>query len=190
MALKLGEEAHEFDILLDGYFQRPDRSQVTMTMRLPGVSIELEFIAIGTESYMKEPFSSVWLANPESPVPFWDPPALFQCRPKPETVAEFVMVGEEELDGEPVFHLKGSLSGDALANALDDERYQSVPGAGEFEYWIGLGDFLVRKTEMRIEVSPSEEEENLFPGVWSVAGKSGNAVRLRQAGEHRGANYR
>ena len=75
-------------------------------------------------------------------------------------VEGFTLVGEERLDGERVYHLKGPVSGEALADLLDDSQVEN--GEGEVEYWIGIEDFLVRKTGIQVELPVDDSGADTF----------------------------
>ena len=139
------------DIQIVGDFQAPDRSQFNVTMATGGFTIETEFITVGTESYVKNPFNGEWNASPESPAPFGNLLALGAVNLDfdPEVAGGFTLVGKEQLDGETVYRLQGVLSGDDLAKLLDGP--QSALATSQVEYWIGVDDFLLREIRFHIE---------------------------------------
>ena len=67
----------------------------------------------------------------------------------PATEEHFVLVGEEELDGEPVFRLKGK----AGAVTLPNETSATDLVNRVVEYWVGASDFLVRRAVLNSEAS-------------------------------------
>ena len=71
---------------------------------------------------MKSPFVDSWESNPETLTPFENVLdfGAFKTAFFPEVVEGFTLVGEEQLAGEHVYHLKGPVSGEALADPLDD----------------------------------------------------------------------
>ena len=150
----------DLGISIAGDFQTPDRSHLTMGISSGGISITLEIIVIGEESYVKSPFADAWESNLENLTPFENVLdfGAFNTDFDPEVVEGFNLVGEEQLDGEHVYHLKGTVSGEALADLLDD--LQVGDGKGEVEYWIGVQDFLVRKTAIQAELSADDGGTN------------------------------
>ena len=135
-----------------GDFEAPDRNHFTLAVNSAGISAELEMIVIGRESYLKDPLTGVWQANPESPTPFGNVLAFgaFNTDFAPEVAEAFTLVGEEQLDSERVYYLRGAVSGQALSDLLDDPQVEG--GEGEVEYWIRVEDFLVRKARIRVEL--------------------------------------
>ena len=77
-------------------------------------------------------------------------------------MGNLALIGEEELDGERVYHLRGFLASDAggLLNSVPGALVGMTP-IGEFvvevEFWIGVGDFLVRRTIQNISVELSSD---------------------------------
>ena len=151
--LEAGKEAVDISMSLAGDFQVPDRNQATLTLSSGGIDAEFEMITIGRKSYMTNPVTGEWAANPELPVPFGNEMlafGAFDTDLDPAVVEDFVLVGEEELDGERVYHLGGPVPGTTLADLLDDPGVEG--GEGEVEYWIGVKDLLVRRTAVELEV--------------------------------------
>ena len=157
-----GAVALDLGMRIAGDFQSPDRNHFTLELSSGGISIKLEMIVIGGESYVKNPLTGAWEANPESPTPFGNVLAFgaFNTDFDSEVVEGFTLVGEERLDGERVYHLKGPVSGGALADLLDDSQVED--GEGEVEYWIGVEDFLVRKAGIQVEVPADDSGVDAF----------------------------
>ena len=61
-----------------------------------------------------------------------------------------------QLDGERVYHLRGPVTGQALADLLDNP--QAADDEGEVEDWIGVEDFLIRKTAVQAEAAVEAED--------------------------------
>ena len=147
-----GVMALDIGMRMVGDFEAPDRNHFTLAVNSASISAELEMIVIGRESYLKDPLTGVWQANPESPTPFSNVLAFgaFNTDFAPEVAEGFTLVGEEQLAGERVYYLRGPVSRQALSDLLDDPQVEG--GEGEVEYWIGVEDFLVRKAEIRFEL--------------------------------------
>ena len=153
-ALQAGAESQSMSMGISGDFQAPDRSHVAVEIAVDGDSANVEVIAIGIDTYLKAPGTDVWTAGTESPTPYGDLFAFgsFDTELDDEIIELFEPVARQELEGEPVYYLAGPLSGEALANVIDDA--ETPPDAlGEIEYWVGVGDRLVRKTAIRFELS-------------------------------------
>ena len=115
---------------------------------IPGhCSIQLEIIAIGADSYIKNPITGAWDATPVSATPFGNllDFGAFVTDFAPAVIEGFTLVGEVQLDGERVYHLRGPVTGQALADLLDNP--QAADDEGEVE------DFLIRKTAVQAEAA-------------------------------------
>ena len=135
----VGELAGETPVALEarvvGEFRKPDRNYFTMTMTTGGISVELETIVIGSDSYQKNPVTGAWEALPVSPTPFGNIVAFgaFNTNFAPEVADGFTVVGEEQLDGERVYYLKGPVSGEALWRLLEeDDDWAGAPLGSSF----------------------------------------------------------
>ena len=138
-----------------GDFQTPDRYQATMAMSVNGLNTESEseMVVIGGETYRKNPGSGAWEVGAEELTPYGDLFSFgaFDTDLDGVVAQDFEPVGQEELAGESVYYLKGRVSGKALADLLADP--DATDGEGTVEYWVGVEDFLVRKTVMQVELS-------------------------------------
>ena len=146
-----GENGFTAEIHVLGDFQLPDRTQATMSVKTQGFTVELEFISIGVESFIKNPLTGEWEASVDSVESFSNLLAepAFETDFPPDKVAQFEVVRIESLDGESLYYLRAELPGPDLVKLLDD---QSVSNAeGEVAYWIGVDDYLIRKIEIRAE---------------------------------------
>ena len=126
---------------------------------IPGhCSIQLEIIAIGADSYIKNPITGAWDATPASATPFGNllDFGAFVTDFAPAVIEGFTLVGEVQLDGERVYHLRGPVTGQALADLLDNP--QAADDEGEVEDWIGVEDFLIRKTAVQAEAAVEAED--------------------------------
>ena len=136
-------------IRLTGDFQAPDRYH--LALEISGIKL-FEIIVIGAGSYVKDLTTGKWETRTELLTPFTNLFAYgaFNTSFAPDVVAGFTLAGAVLLDDEGVYHLRGPVTGDALADLLDDSP---VPGRdGEVDYWIGIEDSLVRRVAIRTEV--------------------------------------
>ncbi len=151
-----GGETEGFSIGIAGDFQTPDRSQVAMDLDSgDAAGFELEIIAIGDLTYLKYPGGDGWTRSPDPFTPYTDlfEFGAFNTDLDTRAVEGFNPVIEEELVGERVYYLKGSVSREEMADLLDDP--EETFSEGEVEYWVGAEDFLVRKMAVR-GISPED----------------------------------
>ncbi len=157
-----GGTSADFTVGLVGDLVIPDRSHLTMKMAVSGITVEFEIIAIGSDSYMKNPVTGEWEANVELAIPIGTESAsmgAFGTNFRPEVAANFTLTGTEELDGERVYHLTGTLTGADLAELLDDQS--ASQGEANIQYWVGVDDYLVSKTEIDFEDSDTDPLTNV-----------------------------
>lgn len=150
LAVTAGERTESFNVEVKGDFLAPDRNQVTMSLDSGDVSgVEVGIIAIGDLTYLKYPGVDGWTRSPDPFTPYTDLFAFgaFNTDLDAQVVEGFDMVSEEELAGERVYYLKGSVSRKELAELLDDPEETFTEG--EVEYWVGVEDSLVRKMAVR-----------------------------------------
>ena len=135
---------------IEGDFQAPDRNRFTLRISQGGISITLEQIVIGSDSYVKNPVTGQWEAGTESATPFGNLLAYgaFNLDFAPETAAEFTL-RVTRLNGERVYHVMGPVTDMELVALLDDAPIRGRHG--EVEYWIGIDDSLVRRAVIRTE---------------------------------------
>ncbi len=134
-----------------GDFQAPDRSQYVTVVDGGGFSLETETISVGRSSWTRVTsfVESPWEPDSEGPAGSVLTLGLFDMRFGPETEEHFELLGEETLEGEAVFRLKGGAGAVRLPNVTSATDLASR----EMEYWVGASDFLVRKAVLRSEAS-------------------------------------
>ena len=133
-----------------GDFQAPDRNRFTVRISQGGISIQLEMIVIGSDSYVKNPLTGMWDDRLESPTPFGNllSYGAFAAYFAPEVAAGFTL-RVARLNGERVYHVRGPVTDETLVVLLDEAPVRGRQG--EVEYWIGVDDSLVRRAEIRTE---------------------------------------
>lgn len=139
-----------------GDFQAPDRSRVSMSMDSDDGSTEVEIITVEGTTYLKLSGIDMWVIGTDPITPYGD---LFQFGPfstdfEAGVIAGFGSPMREELASENVHYVRGTVSGDSLADLLDNVN--DTDGEGEAEFWVGVDDFLVRKMVIEARL-PSEE---------------------------------
>lgn len=143
---------------LAGDFQAPDSSHFTISVISPGATIKFEIITTGGRSYLKNPLTGGWETTVDGQAPSYQElldVGVFGAGFGPEVIEGFTLAGEELLGGERVYYLSGPVSGETLAYILEDPEARE--GTGEVEYWIGVDDFLVRKTVIRFALTVDDD---------------------------------
>ena len=131
--------------LISGAFLAPDRERISMTFRAGGLSMEMEFISIGEDIYVSDPLTGAWSIESREPEDVYDSVDLFL---DPGFAGAVTLVGLADLDGLPVYHLRGSPVVDILGD------YPGVAGEdvqlAQVDFWIGSDDFLLRRAVLDI----------------------------------------
>ena len=134
-------------LLMSGAFLAPDREGTSMTFRAGGLSMEMEFISIGDDFYVRDPLAGVWSIQSREPEDVYDSVAYLFL--DPGFAGEVTLVGLADRDGRSVYHLRGSPVVDILGDYPDVvgvEEAQSV----QVDFWIGSEDFLMRQAVLDI----------------------------------------
>ena len=97
--------------LISGAFLASDRERISMTFRVSGLSMEMEFISIGEDIRVRDPLTGAWSIQSREPDDLYDSVDLFL---DPGFAGEVTLVGLADLDGRPVYHLRGSSVVDIL----------------------------------------------------------------------------
>lgn len=137
----------ETPLTLTGDFKAPDRLQGELTMDLLGQTIEMEIITIGGISYLKEPTSDEWQTTTETASPF-TPEDFVGLEPDDiANMQDLLLLEENVLDGEPVYHLEGKLSTEFMESVLGEAE-----GEIKVDYWIGVEDGWIRQANVEMEL--------------------------------------
>jgi LppX_LprAFG lipoprotein len=113
-----------------GDFQAPDRMQGSMTTATAqGTPVEAAMIVIGQDVYIKDPSTGQWVATTGSTIPF--APQEFTDI-KLSELRGLTLVGEEILNGSPVYHLAGTTALPLGLGATIGE----MQGTFQTDYWI------------------------------------------------------
>ena len=127
--LKVG--SLDVSMTLVGDFQAPDRSQATISSQYFGR--DRPVISIGETEYFKL-IGGEWIAIAGKKPFFFDPAAIIAALQS--KINDLVLVGEESLDGDRVYHLKGTTPPGAFDEPSD---------TFEIHFWIGLEDTRLRQ---------------------------------------------
>jgi len=125
-------------VTMVGDVQPPDRSHATVSMNMQGLNIETEMVTISNTTYVKNPSTGEWLVSTQSASPL-SPDDLLSF--KPGEMEGLTIVGEETLDGVPVYHLAGTASMPLEIG----EPFGTATGMVEVDYWIDKEDNYVRQ---------------------------------------------
>ena len=151
-----GEEEGTVEMSMVGDYQAPDRARLSVSLTMEGNDFEADYTTIANETYIRFPGIDIWQVSDSS-----DGLDLRETlRFDPDGMENLVLIGEEELDGEKVYHLRGFLASDAggLLNSVPGALVGMTPLGEvvvEVEFWIGVGDFLVRRTIQNIDIELS-----------------------------------
>ena len=153
-----GEEEGSIEMRVTGDYQSPDRTRLSISLTFRGNDFVADYITIANETYIQVPGTDISQVSDS-----WDGLDLRETlRFDPDSMENLVLIGEEELDGEKVYHLKGSLASDAegLLNSVPGSLVMVIPIGGVLvgvEFWIGVEDFLVRRTIQNIDIELSSD---------------------------------
>lgn len=154
-------------VAFEGDVQNPDRMAGNMSLSLLGTSMELDVIVIGDTAYALNPEFGVWEESLKSAIVLF-PPEDFLLT-DPSEIEDLIFIGEEELDGIQVYHLRGGLP----ALALDGSESLS-----QVDYWVGVDSPRLRQVTQVIEQTiPGEAFPLVGGGAQDM--KSGTAVTMK-----------
>lgn len=153
MTIVSGGTTVESPLIFTGDFQAPDRFQGELTLDMLGQSIEVEIIIIGEMFYITDPTSGDWLMSEEAVTPF-TPQDFVGLEPSDLANMEgLTLLGENVLDGVPVYHLEGKLAAEAMELALGE-----AGGEVKAEFWIGVEDGWIRQANLEMEFVQEGDE--------------------------------
>ena len=142
-----------------GDFLAPDRVRGKLVVSLSFFSLVIETIAIGDKSYTTNPQTGEWEVG-EGPGSLLPNPAELTGGKAAEFL-DLALLGQETLDGVPVYHLQG----------VPPQNIFGGPGAAsQADFWIGVDGFRILRISAQGEV-PLDE---LGPAL-SDLGLSGTA---------------
>ena len=142
-----GEEEGTVEMSMTGDYQAPDRTRLRTRFTIEGNDFGADYITIANETYIHVLNTDIWEVTDTTDG--LDLPETIRF--DPEDTENLVLIGEEELDGEKVYHLKEILASDAggLLNSVVHGSWFMVTPMGEViveaEFWVGVEDFLIRR---------------------------------------------
>lgn len=139
---------------IDGDLIVPDRMRARVTGTFQGVPLRSELIVVGSDFYLKNPFSGAWqrVDVGTNPVAFFDPAegVLAVIR----GAVDLAHDGSERVDDVDCYRLTGKVRDTALKPLLGNA------GSGKLvplELWIGKDDSLLRRIRLSGPLAPSED---------------------------------
>lgn len=129
-------------ISFTGDYQAPDRIRGRLSLSLGFFSIDMEAIAIGDTTYITNLESGEWEVS--SDLGFGVPNPAELAVPGGVALEGLTLVGEEDLDGSRVYHLKGAPPAGIFGETSDD---------ADADFWIGVDDLRIRQITAKGEVS-------------------------------------
>ncbi len=134
----------------EGDFEAPDRMRVTVSVTSTGHATQIDAVFIGEVGYVRNTETGQWEISQEPISPFF--PDQF-ARLEPARLRNLEIAGEETLGGESVFHITGVVASEELLSA-----YAGMTGILNVDYWIGVGDGLLRGGALRGTLAPVDAE--------------------------------
>ena len=98
----IGEDT-EMPMRFVGDVQPPDTVQGTLTLSVNGVDVETQVVSVDGTTYVTNPLTNKWMIDTQSTTLF-NPEDLVM---DPADVEELELLGEETVEGTPVYHLTG-----------------------------------------------------------------------------------
>ena len=148
----------EIPASVTGDFQSPDRVKGSLSLTLAFITIQSQFIGIGNTIYMTHPETGEWLVFTGGSSFIQNPRDLIGVQAS--RLKDLTLVGEEELDGARLYHLKAT----ALAGT-----FRGTVGEFEVSFWIGIDDGLLAKVAVEGELDFGEDDP-FFGGILTGTG--------------------
>ena len=139
--------------LAAGDFQAPDRVRLNMATIHPGRGFEIDVIINGIDTFIGDSSLNRWEAISHSPAPFGHIFEFvgFNAEFEPDVVEGFTLYAQEYLEGRQVYYIKGPIPLDILPELVGSLPVEQAHS--EVEFWIGVDDFLVRKSRIFAELA-------------------------------------
>ncbi|CAG0929392.1 Lipoarabinomannan carrier protein LprG [Thermoflexales bacterium] len=158
----------------EGDFARPDKMGVHLKVLLAVAAAELDMIALGNEQYLTNVLTKQWEVLPPefgfNPAIMFDPQIGLEQLLLKVGLDNAHWIGVETIDGQSVYHLQGSISG---------ERLQGMSGGliskgpVEVDLWIEPDTSLPRKAVI-VDQDSDPEKPTTWTMTFSSYGKDVN----------------
>ncbi len=135
----------------------PGRLKMTVSGTAAGMFLEVQVVSVGEVTYMTNPLTGKWelLPNEFKALSVFDPNTGIAAIMRGMT--DLTKLDDEELDGVPVYRLRGSIDSGDLS-AITGSSVEGV--AIDTEIWTGKEDFFVRLIKLEGKITESE-----VPGI-------------------------
>lgn len=153
----------EVPVSYDAQFQAPDRLEGSVAMQFFGITLKKDMVLLASTMEV----TTQETGEGEATVA---PARMFSLLDfvgfEPAAIRDLALVGEENLDGTPVYHLSGSLVAEPMEVTHEGAELQ-FEGEVQFEVWIGIEDSLPHMGTVQGSLTASGS----VPGTLTVASK-------------------
>ncbi len=161
MSAQLRDLTLEVPVSYAGQFQAPDRLEGTVAMKFFGVTLKKDMVVLGSTMEVTTQESGEGEAT-------MAPAGMFSLLDfvgfEPAAIRDLTLLGEETLDGRPVYHLQGKLLAEPMEVAQEGTELL-LEGELQFEVWIGIDDSLPHLGTVQGSLTASGS----VPGTLTVA---------------------
>ena len=149
MNMKVAEQDVAFAMNIDMDVNSEEEAQMTMVIDVLDQAVTMEMVIVGGKVYVKQPGSDEWTVTDQAPSE-----ALSSSQPFDlEGFQDATLVGEETIDGMPVYHLRVKLPFPESITA----QLGSFEGLMDVDYYIAKDTYLPVKMagagELTVDVS-------------------------------------
>jgi lipoprotein LprG len=149
---------------MEGDLRRPDAVLALLDVTLGGAVAEIRTVSLAGQQYITNPITRAWQCL--APGAAFDPAVLFAPEGGIESLLqdgfeEVALVGIEELDGRPSYHLRGTIAGEKLQPISG-----GLLGAGPAEVELWADQESMRASRLLITDTASDPAT---PTVWTIA---------------------
>lgn len=148
---------------IEGALQRPDGALATLRLRSAAGVSEVRTVSLAGKQYLTNPLTRAWQCL--APGQAFDVAILFDPQKGIERLLQdgienITLIGEEDLDGRPTYHLRGTIPGQRLA-----EISSGLIGATAVtaDIWADRGTFRLAKIVL-VDQAPDAQE----PTTWTL----------------------
>ena len=163
---------------LDGDLRRPDGVLATVKGRSVVGAVELKVVSLAGKQYLNDPITRSWTCvSPQQGI--FDPGLLFDEKKGINALLQsdfndVSLVGTEPIDGQPSYHLKGTIAGAPLM-AISSNSLGLGPV--QIDLWADVATLRVSKV---IAVDTGTAADPAGPSTWTVTfGEYGKPVDVR-----------
>ena len=157
----------------EGDFARPDRMGVHLKVIAAVAAAEMDMIALGNEQYITNVLTKKWEVLP--PKFGFNPAVMFDPQVGLEQLLKSGLdnphwIGVENIDGQSVYHLQGSISGEKLQGMSGGLISQ---GPVDVDLWLDSNTYLPRKAVI-VDRATDPDKPTTWTMTFSSYGKQVN----------------